>query len=747
MADTIITPQDPADIGSGVIRRNHKPALSLSIDEEHVARVVFDLPDEKVNKFAAAVVGELNELIDLLIKRTDVRILVFSSAKKDVFIAGADIKEITNITIAADALAKARAGQQAFQRWSELPFPTLAVIDGACLGGGLEFAMACTYRLVTDAEKTSLGLPEVSLGIIPGWGGTQRLPRLVGPIQALEMILLSKQVNGPKALKIGLADACVARAFLDVELPALTTRIVTRDHLETLTAGRKPEGTSRIFEKNPFGRMFTWKKARSNLWKKARGMPAPFKALEVVRQTYGGALEAGLTREAEGFAEVAPTPECKCLIDCFFASEALRKADRAPAADGAKPMDVTQVAVLGAGVMGGGIAWLFADKGIPVRVKDIGWDAVAKAFHTAADYNNQLVKIRKLKPQEVGLRMARITGAIDYKGFQHSDLVVEAVVENLEIKKKVLAEVEAQVSETCLIVSNTSSLSITEMATALKHPERFVGMHFFNPVNRMPLIEVISGPQTSPQAVQAVAALARRLGKTAVVVKDCPGFLVNRILLPYMVEAAWMLQEGGDVLAIDAAIRSFGMPMGPFTLTDAVGIDVGTKVANVLAQGYGERMQVAPVLDVIAHDFKLLGAKAKKGFYIEDAKGRKSLNGDITLAVKKVRDQRRIAPRDIQADEILDRCLLIMVNEAARCLEEGIVAKAAFLDLAMVMGTGFPPQKGGPLHYADQLGLKTVIERLTRLHLRFGARFKPAALLVAKSQRGERFFPPNQPIT
>jgi 3-hydroxyacyl-CoA dehydrogenase/enoyl-CoA hydratase/3-hydroxybutyryl-CoA epimerase len=564
------------------------------------------------------------------------------------------------------------------------------------------------------------------------------------------MILASKPVNGPKALKIGLADRCCARAFLDVELPAFIGQIQRREGLEALLAARKPEGTSKLIEGNPFGRMLLlWRGAKAGLRKKARGMPAPFKALEVVRQTYGGTLEAGLLREAEAFAEVAPGPECKCLIDCFFASEGLKKMDKMPDAEqppGALNAEISSAGVLGAGVMGGGIAWLFADHGIPVRVKDITWDAVAKAFHTANDYNRQLVKRRKLKESELPLRMAMITGAIDYQGFQHCGLVVEAVVEDIAIKKKVLSEIENHVSDSCIIVSNTSSLSISEMGTALKHPERFVGMHFFNPVNRMMLIEVIAGAQTSPQAVAAVAGISKRLGKTAVVVKDCPGFLVNRILLPYMVEAAWMLQEGGEVQAIDRVITDFGMPMGPFTLTDAVGIDVGTKVATVLSQGYGERMQVAPVLEVIAHDLKLLGAKGKKGFYLQDDKGRKSLNNEIAIAVKKVRDQRSITPRDIQPEEILDRCLLIMVNEAARCIEEGIVAKAAFLDFAMVMGTGFPPQRGGPLHYADQLGLKNVIERLNRLHLRFGPRFKPAQILITKSQRGERFFVPNQPI-
>ncbi len=732
---------EPKDVGTGVVRKNETPSLALTIDGGGVARVVFDMPGEKVNKFSAPVMLELGELIDVLMRRHDITVLQFTSAKPDVFIAGADIKELKRITIAADAQAKARAGQQLFQRWSELPFPTVAVIDGACVGGGLEFAMACSFRLVTDAEKTSLGLPETTLGILPGWGGTQRLPRLVGPKQALDMILSGKPVGGAKAFKLGLADACVARAFLDIEVPAFLTRVRLAPEAEKMRNARKPQGASRLLEGNPFGRMVLWMGARKMLAKKARGMPAPLKALEVVRQTYGGALDTGLAREAEGFAMLGPSDECKCLIDCFFAGEALKKSG----GKGASTAPVLSAGVLGAGIMGGGIGWLFADRGVPVRVKDITWDAVAKAFHTADDYNRQLIKIRKLSHGDAALRMARIGGAVDYHGFQHADVVVEAVVEDMTVKKKVLSEAETKVGAACILVSNTSSLSITEMSAALTRPERFAGMHFFNPVNRMPLVEVVPGPRTAPEVVAAVCALARRLGKTAIVVGDCPGFLVNRILLPYMVEAAWMLQEGGDVAGIDAAIAAFGMPMGPFELTDAVGIDVGTKVAAILAKGYGERMQVAPILEVVAHELKLLGDKGGKGFYIKRAKGRRALNPDIAAAVKKVRDERRIVPRAIPREEVLDRCLLIMVNEAARCLAEKVVEKPAFLDLAMVMGTGFPPQRGGPLHWADRVGLKTVVERLGGLSARLGMRFKPADLLVSMANRGERFFSPTEP--
>lgn len=386
--------------------------------------------------------------------------------------------------------------------------------------------------------------------------------------------------------------------------------------------------------------------------------------------------------------------------------------------------------------MGGGIAWAFANKNLPVRLKDLNWDAITKGLHTANDYNRQLTKRKKMTPGNANLLLHRISGTVDYRGFHGVDLVVEAVVEDLNVKRKVLAEAEHHLRDDTILVSNTSSLSITDMAMALKHPERFAGMHFFNPVNRMPLVEVIPGPATSPQTIAAVAELVRRIGKTAVVVKDCPGFLVNRILLPYMNEAARCLEDGASIDMIDRTIFDFGMPMGPFTLSDEVGLDVGYKVAKILAHGYGERMEVADTLRVVYEELHLLGTKGGKGFFLHDAKGAKTeANGELMSALR----SRHPVTRVVDADEIRDRCLLIMVNEAARCLEEKIVDKAASLDLAMVMGTGFPPQRGGLLHYANQLGTRTVADRLNALSDRCGKRFVPCALVSELARNNHPF--------
>ena len=699
-------------------------AFTVTISDG-IATLVFDLPGEKVNKFTAAVMDELDGLIAGFERRSDLRAILITSAKPDVFIAGAEISEIKAIMTREQGLAKAQRGQEVFDRVAALTIPTIAVIDGACLGGGMELALACSHRVVTDAEKTKLGLPEVTLGIIPGWGGTQRLPRLAGLPTALDMILSGRQVAGAKALKMGLADACCARAFL-------------AEGVQRFIAGlprfvRPPLPFAVRAMAAPGVRSLVFSRARAEVMRKTHGlMPAPLGALTVLARTTGTSLARGLAIEAEVFSRLAITEACHNLVDAFFASEDVKKSGSKPAAE------VRQAAVLGAGIMGGGIAWAFSAAGIPVRMRDLAWPAVAKGLQQAATYNDALVKLRKLTHGEKNLRMHRIAGGLDFAGFAGCDLVVEAVVEDLAIKRKVLAEVENHVGDACVLASNTSSLSIADMAQALRRPERFVGMHFFNPVNRMPLVEVIAGPASSPEAVQLTAATARKLGKTVVVVRDCPGFLVNRILLPYLNEAARAVEDGADVEQVDRVISAFGMPMGPFTLTDEVGIDVGYKVAKILAHGYGERHAVADLLRVIHEDLHLTGTKGGKGFFLHAGK-HLAPNPEIAGAIAVSRDRTQRTPHPVTDDEILDRCLLTMVNESARCVEEGVVAKAAHLDLAMLMGTGFPPSKGGPLHYADQLGLPAVVDRLRRLEQQHGSRFTPAPLLCELARANRHF--------
>ena len=709
-------------------------AFTLTISAG-IANLVFDLPGEKVNKFTAAVLDELDGLVAGFERRTDLQAVIISSAKRDIWIAGADISEIQGIHTIEDGLAKARRGQQVFNRVARLPLPTIAVIDGACLGGGLELALACTWRIVTDAEKTKLGLPEVTLGIIPGWGGTQRLPRLVGLPLSLDLILSGRQVAGAKAFKMGLADACIARAFLAEDLPRVIAKLLADNKAGVV----RPPLPRAVRLMGALGvRSLVLSKAHKEVMRKTHGlMPSPLGALEVLGRTAGTEFREGLTIEAEVFARLAVTPACRNLVDAFFATEDIKKSG------GKATHEIQAVGVLGAGIMGGGIAWAFSSAGIPVRMKDLAWEAIAKGLAQAASCNDSLIKLRKLTHGEKSLRMHRIAGTTDFSGFSACDLVVEAVVEDLGIKRKVLAEAEQHVSATCVLASNTSSLSIGDMAQGLAHPERLVGMHFFNPVNRMPLVEVIAGPASSPDAVQLAATTARRLGKTVVIVRDCPGFLVNRILLPYLNEAARVVEDGADVAHVDAVISRFGMPMGPFTLTDEVGIDVGYKVAKILASGYGERHAVAELLKVIHEDLHLTGTKGGKGFFLHvpgEKPGRHLLaNPEIAKAVLTSQQHLNRTPHQVTDSEILDRCLLTMVNESARCIEEEVVAKASYLDLAMLMGTGFPPAKGGPLHYADSLGLPKVVDRLKELEQRHGSRFTPAPLLVELARSNRSF--------
>ena len=691
------------------------------------AHLVFDLPGEKVNKFTAAVMDELDGLIAGFERRDDLKLIVISSGKPDMFIAGADIAEIKGLTTVEQALAKARRGQDVFERLANLAItkhiPIVAVIDGPCLGGGMELALACTHRVVTDAEKTKLGLPEVTLGIIPGWGGTQRLPRLVGLPIAVDMILSGRQIPGAKAMKLGLADACLARAFLADDLPRFLKKLTS--------LVRRPLPRAVRLMQAPGVRGLVLRAAHKEVMRKTHGlMPAPLGAIEVLRRTTPGMPMAnGLAVEAQVFSQLAVTSACHNLVDAFFANEDVKKSAGRPA------HPVTNAGVLGAGIMGGGIAWAFAAAGIPVRMKDLQWEAVAKGLQQAATYDAALMKLRKLTPGEHSLRMHRIAGTLDFTAFERLDLVVEAVVEDLAIKRTVLAGCEKFVRPDCILATNTSSLSVADMAAALTHPERFVGMHFFNPVNRMPLVEIIAGPASSPEAVQLAAATARALGKTVVVVRDCPGFLVNRILLPYLNEAARTVEDGAGIEQVERVIHHFGMPMGPFTLTDEVGIDVGFKVAKVLHHGYGERHAVADLLRCLHEDLHLKGTKGGRGFFLHA--GRQALpNPEIEQAVRSVQSAQKRTPHALSDGEVLDRCLLTMINESARCLEEGVVAKAAHLDLAMLMGTGFPPSRGGPLHYAQSLGLKTVVERLKHLADTHGPRFTPAALLVERAGSG-----------
>ena len=696
-------------------------AFNLQRYPDGVAVVTFDLPGEKVNKLTTPVMEELGRLLEGLAEDREVKALVIASGKADTFIAGADIAEIREITDAGLGEALSRKGQALFRRIEELPFPTVAAIHGACLGGGLELALACDHRVISNDPRTVLGLPEVRIGIMPGFGGTQRLPRLVGLVNSLDIILTGRNMHPKKAKRIGLADAVTYRERLLATAIETAKHAVGRERFRTVRAGRPLP--VRLLESNPLTRALVFRKAKRTVLAETRGnYPAPLAALEAVRAGYSLGIDAGYEQEAKLIGGLIVSGIAKNLIHVFYLGEALKHGSRTPAAD------VARAGVIGAGVMGGGIAQLFAEKGIAVRLKDVSTKAVGAGLKAAADIFAKRTKKGVLEPLQARDGMDRIAGTTDPAGFAGLDLAVEAVVESMPVKQQVLRDFEARARKSAIFASNTSSLSITELASAAARPEQVVGMHFFNPVEKMPLVEVIRGKQTAPEVVDAVAALSRRLGKLPVVVNDGPGFLVNRILMPYLGEALVMLGEGGSIEGIDDALMRFGMPMGAFILLDEIGIDVALKVSHILRQGLGPRLEQTSLLERLVSQGSL-GRKNGKGFYRYLQGRRGGPDPAVYPLLEKRQRQGRLTP-----GEIVDRAVLLMVKEAALCLEEGIITRADLLDAALIFGIGFPPFRGGLLRWADQTGAGAIMEKMNALAALHGERFAPPASLFEMSR-------------
>ncbi|MDP7249888.1 MAG: 3-hydroxyacyl-CoA dehydrogenase NAD-binding domain-containing protein [Planctomycetota bacterium] len=697
----------------------------------------FDLPGEKINKLSTAVLERFENIIDELKSDSAVKGVVIISAKDDIFIAGADIDEIAAISTFTEGEAKAAEGQRIFRKLEQLNVPVLAAIRGACLGGGMELVLACDYRMVAEHPKTQLGLPEVNLGIFPGFGGTQRLPRVVGLSRGLEMILSGKAVDAEKALRIGLADWMVpSEKLFDSALETLR-RIVDG---ETARPKRRRSLRDKLIESNPFGVAIACSMARKQVASKAsRHYPAPLKAIDVIEETY--ALKppgAGDAIEAREVGELLCSETSKNLIRVFRLSERGRKVRGLPGAT-AEFKHINRVSVLGAGTMGAGIAQITAYRDIPVRLRDVTEEAVARGMKAAGKLFSDAVKKRKMSARESIQKMSLISPSTELKGLKICDLVIEAVIEEIKIKKIVFEEIEQQVSSDAIIASNTSALSINKMAADLTHPERFIGMHFFNPPHRMPLVEIIPGEATSAETVATAVAFVKRLGKTPVVCADRPGFVVNRILLPYLNEAGLLLQEGATVREIDYVMTDFGMPMGPLELLDEVGIDVGYKAAAAMFKGLKKIHDPAAVFSEFMNAGRL-GKKANLGFYTHDGKMREPDTEGIRELLQSVRESEGTQVRnDISAGEIQDRLLLSMVNEAAACLREKVVSDPDDLDLAMIFGTGFPPFRGGLLQFADSMSPSAIVDALETLQVKHGDRFAPDSHLISLAQSGKTF--------
>nr|WP_154926646.1 fatty acid oxidation complex subunit alpha FadJ [Pantoea agglomerans] len=694
-------------------------AFHLKMRLDHVGIITIDVPDEKMNTLKAEFAGQIIAIIAEARRDPKLAGLVLISGKPDNFIAGADISMIDRCKSAQEAEALAKQGQEVMAALDALPFPVVAAIHGACLGGGLELALACDARICSLDDKTRLGLPEVQLGLLPGSGGTQRLPRLIGVQQALPLILTGKTLRAKQARKLGVVDDAVPQAIL---LETAIARVK-----KGKVSGRTLPLRDRLLH-GPIGRQALFALASRQTAAKTQGnYPAANRIIEVVRIGLEQGSRAGHDAEARAFGELAMTPESVALRGIFFATTAMKK----ERGGDAEPAAVKSVAILGGGLMGGGIASVTAiNAGLPVRIKDISLEGVNHALKTSWELLSKKVKRRQLTPAQRQQQMARITGGTDYQGFSQRDVVIEAVFEDLALKQQMVSEVEAHCQPHTLFASNTSSLPIEEIAVKAQRPENVIGLHYFSPVEKMPLVEVIPHLNTSTATLVTIVALARSQGKTPIVVADKPGFYVNRILTPYINEAMRCLLEGEPIDHIDRALVKFGFPVGPIQLLDEVGIDVGSKISPILHQAYGERFAAPAAFDAVLKDGRK-GRKNSKGFYRYDQPRWQRKKPDASLYTLL-----KVTPKARQSEvQIAERCVMMMLNEAARCLDEQVIRCARDGDIGAVFGIGFPPFLGGPFHYMDKLGAAEMVNRLTRLTQQHGERFTPCDALIEAAKK------------
>jgi len=693
--------------------------IARHLDAAGVCTLTFDRVASSANVFDRATLAELDAHLATLEKEPLLKGVIVVSAKPKIFMAGADVKEFVRAPD-ADALGEiVDLGHRVFTRLSRLPVPSVAAIHGVCLGGGCELALACDWRVASTDKATKIGLPETQLGIVPAWGGSVRLPALIGLPAALGMILTGRQVVGAQAKKLGLVDELAHREYL--------LDVARRQ----LARGKRPPHPRPFSSCAPFKALVAAQARRSVRAKTHGHYPAPLKAIEVCTAALGRSLETGFALEKAAFLELVATSECRHLLGIFFLQERAKKLS-VPAPATASP--VRRVAVVGAGVMGAGIAQWVSAKGLPVVLKDIAPEALAKGLGAIETIYREAVKRRVFTATEATAGMDRITPMHLATPMVAVDLVIEAAVEKLTAKQAIFRDLEARVRPDTILATNTSALSIESIAAGLTHPERVVGIHFFNPVGRMQLVELVRGPSTSADALVTALQFVKAIGKLPVIVKDSPGFLVNRILMPYMVEAVRLFREGGAVEAVDRVMLDFGMPMGPLRLADEVGLDVASHVARDLEQRLPNPAPPDDTLEkMIAKGW--FGKKSGCGFYLHGGRsGHARPNRDIGAVGP-------VTGRPLDAAKACDRLVLIMINEAARCLAEGVIESPEDVDLAMILGTGWAPFRGGPLHYADTLGIAEVVRRLEALAREVSPRFEPCERLREMVRAGVTFYP------
>jgi 3-hydroxyacyl-CoA dehydrogenase/enoyl-CoA hydratase/3-hydroxybutyryl-CoA epimerase len=721
-------------------------ALRLEVRGDGIALVTYDVPGEAVNTLRSSFASEFDELLDRVEKDPAIRGVVLVSGKDGTWVAGADIEMLKAIRTASDAEAMSRQGQQGFARLEACKKPFVAAIHGAALGGGFELALACHARVASDDRKTVFGLPEIQLGLIPGINGLPRLARAAGLQVALDHGLTGKTMKAVKAKKLGVVDEIVPKALLIEVAAAWARKLADRprapisflDHLRSKQATEALQTLA--LEENPLGRRLLFRKARQLTQKKTGGhYPAAFAVIDVLETYAARGFDAASDVEARAFGELVVSETARQLIGIFFATQELKK-DPGVANASVTPREVTKVGILGAGLMGAGIAYVSANAGIPVRLKDKDDLGIGRGLAYVDKILGGRVKRKGITRLEKDQIAARVSGGIGYEGFGRADVVVEAVFEDLALKKRVLADVEAKTPEGTIFASNTSSIPIAQIAEGAKRPQSVVGMHYFSPVEKMPLLEVIRHKGSSDEAVATAVALGKKQGKTVIVVNDGPGFYTTRILAPYMNEAAWLLSEGVPIEVLDDALVDWGFPVGPMTLLDEVGMDVGAHVGKVLHAAFGDRMSPPPGMEKLVAGGRK-GRKNKKGVYLYDDAGNRVKDPKTRGVDASVYADLGITPNaKVPPEEIQMRLVLSFVNEALRCLGEGILRSPRDGDIGAIFGLGFPPFRGGPFRYVDAIGPAEILRRTESYRDRFGARFEPAPTLVNLAKNNGRFY-------
>lgn len=700
-------------------------AFTLEKREDGIAILTMDVPGESMNTLKANFADEITAILDDIEQDTSVKGVVVASGKKDSFVAGADVSMLAKCTSADEAEALSIGGQTLFKRIEGMKKTFVAAIHGPALGGGLELALACHFRVCSDSDKTQLGLPEVQLGLLPGSTGTQQLPKLIGVQQAMKMMLTGAPVRAKQAKKYGIVDDMVPESILMQVAIEMASKSVTKRSIDK-------SFTNKVLENTSFGRKLLFKKAREQTLAKTKGnYPAPMYIIDCI-EAGQESIAKGYAAEARLFGKLVMTKESKQLREIFFATTEMKKEN---GVEGVAPKKVKKAGVLGGGLMGGGISFVTATKAnVPVRIKDINENGIAGAIKYSYDILNKKVKKRFMLKSQMQKQLSNITGCLDYSGYNDLDIVVEAVFEDLGLKQNMVADIEAHCRSDVIFASNTSSIPIGDIAANAKRPENVIGLHYFSPVDKMPLAEVIPHDKTSDEVISTTVEFAKKQGKTPIVVKDGAGFYVNRILAPYMSEAGYLAMEGQPVDAIDKALVKFGFPVGAFKLLDEVGIDVGTKIIPILKAQFGERFSAPEAFEkLLENDRK--GKKNQSGFY--DYKG-KNQGKEVDQSVYQLLG---ISPVTKYTDAtVVERCVLLMLNEAAKCLEENVIRTPRDGDIGAIFGIGFPPFLGGPFRYMDELGMEHLVGRMQHYASTYSEKYAPAEILVNMHKNKETFY-------